>query len=48
VSAQQQTEQNTTAVYALLIVLLAVGIYLTFNAYGRAESKTAVQVGHAR
>jgi len=48
VSAQQQTEQNTTAVHALLIVLLTIGIYLTFNAYGRAESKTAVQVGHAR
>ncbi len=48
VSAQQQTEQNTTAVYALLIVLLAIGIYLTFNAYGREESKTAVHAGHAR
>jgi uncharacterized membrane protein len=43
--AQQQTEQHTTALYALLIVLLAIGIFLTFKAYGREDSKTAVQAG---
>jgi hypothetical protein len=43
--AQQRTEQNLTAVYPLLIVLLAVGIVLTFKAYGREESKIAVESG---
>jgi uncharacterized membrane protein YhaH (DUF805 family) len=33
VFAQQQTEQHITAVHALLIVLLAIGIFLTFKAY---------------
>jgi uncharacterized membrane protein YhaH (DUF805 family) len=42
-SAQQQTGQHTTAVYTLLIVLLAIGIFLTFKAYGREDSKTAVE-----
>jgi surface polysaccharide O-acyltransferase-like enzyme len=43
VSAQQQTGQRTTAVYTLLIVLLAIGIFLTFKAYGREDNKTAVE-----
>jgi uncharacterized membrane protein YhaH (DUF805 family) len=43
VSAQQQTGQHTTAVYALLLVLLAIGIFLTFKAYGREDSKPAVE-----
>jgi arginine exporter protein ArgO len=43
VFAQQRTEQHITAVYPLLIVLFAIGIVLTFKAYGREESKTAVQ-----
>ena len=43
VSAQQQTGQHTSAVYTLLIVLLAIGIFLTFKAYGREDSKTAVE-----
>jgi hypothetical protein len=38
--AQQRAVQSTTVVYALLIVLLAVGIVLTFKAYGR-EAKIA-------
>jgi ABC-type Mn2+/Zn2+ transport system permease subunit len=33
----QREGQNITAVYALLIVLLAVGIFLTFKAYGRED-----------
>jgi cation transport ATPase len=33
----QQHEQNTTAIRVLLIVLLAVGSFLTFKAYGRAS-----------
>ncbi len=48
VYAQQRTEHNTTAVYALLIVLLAIGIFLSFKAYGREDSKTAVHAGRAR
>jgi uncharacterized membrane protein YhaH (DUF805 family) len=48
VFAQQRTEQNTTAVYALLIVLLTIGIFLTFKAYSREESKTAVHARRAR
>ncbi len=36
--AAQQAGQNTTAVFALLIVLLAIGIVLTFKAYGRRDS----------
>lgn len=43
--AQQQI-QNTTAVFALQIVLLAIGIFLTFKAYGREDSKTAVHAGN--
>jgi arginine exporter protein ArgO len=38
VFAQQRTEQNITAVYPFLIVLLAIGSFLTFKAYGRDES----------
>lgn len=30
----QRAGQNTTAVFGLLIVLLAIGIFLTFKAYG--------------
>ena len=41
----QQHDQNTTAIRGLLIVLLAVGIFLTFKAYGREASKTAMQAG---
>jgi len=41
----QQHEQNTTAIRALLIVLLAVGSFLTFKAYGREDSETAMQAG---
>jgi hypothetical protein len=45
VFAQQRTEQNLTAVYPLLIVLFVIGIVLTFKAYGREESKIAVESG---
>ena len=34
----QQGAQNTTALLALEIVLLAIGIFLTFKAYGREDS----------
>jgi hypothetical protein len=34
--------QNTTAVFALLIVLFALGVFLTFKAYGWEDSKTTV------
>jgi hypothetical protein len=44
VYAQQEAENNT-AVYGLLIVLFAVGVFLTFKAYGREHSKTALQAG---
>jgi hypothetical protein len=37
----QQGVQNTTAVFALLIVLFALGVFLTFKAYSRKDSKTA-------
>lgn len=45
VFAQQRTEQDTTAAYALLIVLLAIGIFLTFKAYSREECNTAGTAG---
>jgi hypothetical protein len=32
--------QNIPAVYALLILLFAVGVFLTFNAYRREDSET--------
>jgi hypothetical protein len=44
----QRPEQNITAIFALLIVLLAIGIVLTFKAYARAASETAVHAGSAR
>ena len=44
----QQGVQNTTAVFALLIVLFAIGVFLTFKAYSREGSQTAVQAGRAR
>ena len=39
--------QNTTVLFAVNIVLLAIGIFLTFKAYGREDSKTAVHAGSA-
>jgi uncharacterized membrane protein YhaH (DUF805 family) len=44
VYAQQEVENNT-AMYGLLIVLLAVGVFLTFKAYGRDDGKAAGQAG---
>jgi uncharacterized membrane protein YhaH (DUF805 family) len=44
VYAQQEAENNT-AVYGLLIVLLAAGVFLTFKAYGRDDGKSAGQTG---
>jgi prepilin signal peptidase PulO-like enzyme (type II secretory pathway) len=44
VYAQQEAENNT-AVYGLLIVLFVVGVFLTSKAYGREDSRTAVQAG---
>ena len=44
----QQHEQSTTAIRALLIVLLAIGIFLTFQAYGRVHTRIAMQAGHTR
>jgi uncharacterized membrane protein affecting hemolysin expression len=40
--AQQQV-QHTTTVFALQMVLLAIGLVLTFKAYSREESKIAVE-----
>ncbi|HET8760953.1 MAG TPA: hypothetical protein VFN94_07780 [Nitrospiria bacterium] len=37
VSAQRAGE-NHTALYALLVVLLAIGVFLTVKGYGRADS----------
>jgi hypothetical protein len=34
----QQGAQNTTTLFALEIVLLAIGIFLTFKTYGREDS----------
>jgi hypothetical protein len=45
--SSQLSGENTTAVYALLAVLLATGIFLTFKALGREESKSAVKAGRA-
>lgn len=42
----QQHAQNTSAIRALLIVLLAVGSSLTFKAYGRKDSQTTPQAAH--
>lgn len=36
-ASAQRAGENPTALYALLIVLLAIGIFLTFKAYGREE-----------
>lgn len=44
----QRSEQDATAVFALLIVLLAIGIFLTFKAYGREDGEAAVRAGSAR
>jgi hypothetical protein len=33
---------SNAAVFALLIVLFALGVFLTFKAYSREDSKTAV------
>jgi hypothetical protein len=44
VYAQQEAENNT-AVYGLLIVLFAIGIFLTVKAYGRDDGKSAGQAG---
>jgi uncharacterized membrane protein YhaH (DUF805 family) len=38
----QREVQNTGALFARLIVLFAIGVFLTFKAYGREDSKTAV------
>ena len=35
----QRSEQNTTSVFALISVLLAIGIFLTFKAYGRRDDE---------
>ena len=37
----QRPEQNTAGVYALLVVVLAIGIVLTFKAFGRDDADTA-------
>jgi hypothetical protein len=39
----QREVQNATALFAGLIVLLAIGAFLTFKAYGRNDSETAMQ-----
>jgi hypothetical protein len=44
----QRPEQNVGAIFALLIVLFAIGIVLTFKAYTRKDVKTAVHAGSAR
>lgn len=44
VYAQREAENNT-AVYGLLIVLLAVGVFLSFKAYGRGDGESAGQAG---
>ena len=36
---------NTAAMYTLIIVLLAVGFFLTFKAYSRADGNTAAHAG---
>jgi uncharacterized membrane protein HdeD (DUF308 family) len=36
----QRAEQNTTAVFVLLIILLAIGVVLTFKAYSREDRAT--------
>lgn len=41
----QQEAQHATSVYAGLFVGLAAGVFLTFKAYGRDDSKTAMQAG---
>jgi uncharacterized membrane protein HdeD (DUF308 family) len=38
----QQGAQNSTALFALEIVLLAIGLFLTFKAYSREPGTTAV------
>ena len=44
----QRLVQDTTHVFVLLLVLLAIGMFLTFKAYGREDSKSAVQAGRVR
>ena len=39
VGAQQNAHQSVTSIYALLVVLLAVGVVLTFKAYGRQTTE---------
>lgn len=41
----QLHEQSTTAIRALLVVLLAVGAFLTFKAYGGEGGRTVMQAG---
>jgi uncharacterized membrane protein YhaH (DUF805 family) len=41
----QQVGQHTAVVYAMLFVLLAIGIFLTFKAYGRDDDKNVAPVG---
>ena len=38
----QRAAQNSSGVFVLLFVLLAIGIFLTFKAYGREASKTTI------
>jgi len=37
----QREAQNTTSVYALLVVVFAIGVFLTFKAYRREPAETA-------
>jgi uncharacterized membrane protein HdeD (DUF308 family) len=39
----QQEAQHTTPVYVGLLIGLAAGVFLTFKAYGRDDSNTAMQ-----
>ena len=44
----QHFRLNTAATYTLIIILLAVGIFLTFKAYSRADGNAAAQAGGTR
>jgi uncharacterized membrane-anchored protein len=44
----QRPGQNIGAIFALLIVLCAIGIVLTFKAYSRDDGRTAVHAGSPR